>query len=127
MNNTRENIITRFHKSATPSLLLILLLCLSSCSTYSSKFACGDSRGAPCLMLRNIDKQIDSGEIEKAYAVKSIGITCKKESNQGLMGPNFVSPKSSPIIAKLQHIDNQEEVIIKNQDKNLLSQDDHEQ
>lgn len=52
---------------------------LSSCSSYSSKFVCSDSRGMPCTMMRSIDKKIDSGEIDKAYISKCKGQKCTEE------------------------------------------------
>ena len=46
---------------------IILLIFLSSCSTYPSKFKCSDARGFTCMMLRDVDKKIESGEIAEAY------------------------------------------------------------
>ena len=48
----------------------ILLLSLTACSTYPNKFKCGDAKGLGCTMLSEIDRQIDSGEIERAYQEK---------------------------------------------------------
>jgi hypothetical protein len=54
---------------------LIVLSCLiQGCSTYPSKFKCGDAKGLGCTMLRDVDMQIDSGKIEEAY---SEGKKCK--------------------------------------------------
>lgn len=44
--------------------------CLVSCSTYPSKFKCGDARGLGCTMLSEIDKQINNGKIVEAYKEK---------------------------------------------------------
>lgn len=44
-----------------------MLVSLVGCSTYPSKFKCGDARGLGCTMLREVDAQIDSGQIEEAY------------------------------------------------------------
>lgn len=49
---------------------LLMLFALSACSTYPSKFKCADSRGLGCTMLSNVDKQIDSGEIQEVYLTK---------------------------------------------------------
>jgi hypothetical protein len=44
-----------------------LLFTTASCSTYPSKFICGDAKGLGCTMLRDVNNQIDSGEIKKVY------------------------------------------------------------
>lgn len=59
--------------------LIFIVFILSSCSSYSSKFVCNDSRGMPCTMMRSIDKKIDSGEIDKAYVSKCKGQKCREE------------------------------------------------
>ena len=62
--------------------LMTMMIFLSSCSTYSGKFACGDSRGANCVMLSEVDKRIDSGEIEKVYKDKKCTSgTCKSKTH----------------------------------------------
>ncbi len=66
-----------------PALSLVALLLLTSCSTYSGKFACGDSRGANCVMLSEVDKRIDSGEIEEIYKDKKCsGGKCKAKAKE---------------------------------------------
>lgn len=68
-------------KNLLPYLMTILLL-LSGCSAYSGKFACGDSKGANCVMLSEVDKRIDSGEIEENYKDKRCsGGRCKSNAN----------------------------------------------
>lgn len=54
--------------------MVILSSILSSCAVYPNKFKCSDAKGSPCTMLRDIDRKIDSGEIEEAYK--------EKQSNQ---------------------------------------------
>lgn len=44
--------------------LAMLLVLVSSCSSYSSNFSCGDSKGANCLPMDRVDSMISSGEIE---------------------------------------------------------------
>jgi len=62
--------------------LLILTTCLSSCAVYSGSFSCGDSKGARCVMLSEVDGQIDSGEIETVYLDKKCkGKACNKQTN----------------------------------------------
>ena len=62
--------------------MLILMSCLSSCAVYSGSFNCGDSKGARCMMLSEVDKRVDSGEIETVYLDKKCkGKTCNKGSN----------------------------------------------
>lgn len=60
----------------------LVLLLVSGCSTYPSKFKCGDARGLGCTMLSEIDRQIDSGEIEEVYQDKKCkGSSCLKKKN----------------------------------------------
>lgn len=57
------------HNSLSKLLLSIVCssFCLVSCSTYPSKFKCGDAKGLGCVMLSEIDKQINNGKIVEAY------------------------------------------------------------
>jgi len=57
-------------RGAQSILLLLVVLSVASCSTYPSKFKCGDARGLGCTMLAEVDKQIDSGKIAEAYKDK---------------------------------------------------------
>ena len=62
--------------------MLILTSCLSSCAVYSTGFNCADSKGARCVMLSEVDRRVDSGEIETVYLDKKCkGKTCNKEIN----------------------------------------------
>jgi len=99
MKNTM-NYINAIQKRLVGRKLQILMLCcgstlLISCSTYSSKFGCADSRGLPCSMLRVVDKQIDSGEIDKVYKDKCRGKKCLKEE----VDEEFIMPKQEPVRA----------------------------
>jgi len=49
------------------TLVLLSAVCISGCSTYPSKFKCGNAQGLGCTMLSEIDRQITSGQIEEAY------------------------------------------------------------
>jgi hypothetical protein len=49
------------------AILGIAAVVLTGCSTYPSKFKCGDAKGLGCTMLRDVDTQIKSGEIDEAY------------------------------------------------------------
>jgi hypothetical protein len=61
-------------------IILILPMLLSSCSIYSAGFNCPDSKGARCMMLSEVDKQVDSGEIETVYLNrKCCGNSCRLE------------------------------------------------
>jgi hypothetical protein len=51
-------------------MTLILPFVLQSCSVYSSSFSCSDSKGAPCVMLSDVNRMIDSGEIKTVYQNK---------------------------------------------------------
>ena len=62
------------------TVLLILTNCLSSCAVYSTGFNCADSKGARCVMLSEVDRRVDSGEIETVYLDKKCkGKVCNKE------------------------------------------------
>ncbi len=60
--------------------VISILTSLSACSTYPNKFRCGDAKGLGCTMLRDVDAQIDSGQIEEAYKDKKEcrGGICKR-------------------------------------------------
>ena len=62
------------------AVILILTSCLSSCAVYSTGFNCSDSKGARCVMLSEVDRRVDSGEIETVYLDKKCkGKACNKE------------------------------------------------
>ncbi len=52
--------------------IMVMLLCImsSGCSAYSSRFACPDSKGAPCLMMSEIERMVQTGEIERYHYSK---------------------------------------------------------
>lgn len=61
--------------------VFILPMLLSSCAIYSAGFNCPDSKGARCVMLSEVDKRVDSGEIETVYLTqKCRGKSCKSEN-----------------------------------------------
>ena len=92
MSNTKKpkNILTMIF------ITVACAVCLTSCSTYSSKFNCADGIGLPCEMLRSVDKKIDSGEIDKVYKAECKGKNCKKAQRLD----EAVVPKTGPIKAK---------------------------
>lgn len=51
-------------------LYFLIISNLTGCSSYSSKFKCEDARGLGCIMVHDIDRQIDSGQIEEVYRKK---------------------------------------------------------
>lgn len=70
-------------------VIIIAVFSVSACSTYPSKFKCGEAKGLGCHRLSDIDKQITSGEIEQIYlkqvylnknSKKCRGLFCKKSS-----------------------------------------------
>lgn len=65
--------------------VVIILTSLSACSTYPNKFRCGDAKGLGCTMLRDVDTQIDSGQIEEVYKDKTEcrGGICKRTTFSG--------------------------------------------
>lgn len=75
-NSSNKN---RFAKLVTSLMLTVFL---NGCSVYSGKFTCGDSRGAPCVMLSEVDKKINSGEIVEIYKDRKCkGGKCYKDQN----------------------------------------------
>ncbi len=62
------------------SVFLVIIGCLSGCSSYSSSFVCGDARGANCISMDMVDRMISSGEIERFNEAnkKCRGRRCKK-------------------------------------------------
>ena len=95
--------------------LFIASSMLSSCSTYSTSFNCPDSKGARCTMLSEVDKMIDSGEIETVYLDKK----CKK----GKCGELTNIPKKSlqqPYKVKIENIEDESEDVIEEGDNLYL-------
>ena len=58
-------------KTIRATLMLLAVFSISACSTYPSKFKCGDAKGLGCTMLAEVDKQIDSGKITEIYQDKA--------------------------------------------------------
>lgn len=58
-------------------IMLLASFTITSCSTYPNKFKCGDARGLGCTMLHEVDKQIDSGQIEEVYKGKNKDKKCR--------------------------------------------------
>lgn len=77
-------------------ILLLMTFGVSACSTYPSKFKCGDARGLGCTMLREVDRQIDSGKIEEAYKDKKKcrGSNCSSEGAASFTLKNTEKAKS---------------------------------
>jgi len=68
-------------------VIILAVFSVSACSTYPSKFKCGEAQGLGCHRLSDIDKKITSGEIEQIYlntenknSKKCRGLFCKKSS-----------------------------------------------
>ena len=72
-------------------VLLLTVFSMSACSTYPNKFKCGDAKGLGCTMLREVDKQIDSGKIAEAYKDKK---RCRGSNCSSLEGEAQLSLKS---------------------------------
>lgn len=77
-------------------LLVTFSMNLTSCAVYSSKFNCPEGVGLSCEMLGDIDKKIDSGEIEKIYRKKCKGNKCNNNEVE-----DIIKPKTDQIKAKL--------------------------
>ena len=48
-----------------PTLIMLFSGMLTGCGTYSSSFNCPDASGLNCMPVSSVDRQIDSGEIER--------------------------------------------------------------
>lgn len=81
-------------KLALPALIVLMLL--SSCSTYNSHFGCGKSRGADCMPMDKVDRLISSGEIEiytASPSKKCSGLMCKKSKIYDNRSPELKGEK----------------------------------
>lgn len=77
------------------NFLAIMALLLTGC-TYSGQFNCPDAKGARCVMLSEIDKQVNSGEIEKIYQVKKKNCklgTCDDEEKPPLASQQIIKAR----------------------------------
>ena len=80
MKNYLNNGKNWIDKKMKQVCVFILPLLLSSCAVYSTGFNCADSKGARCVMLSEVDRRVDSGEIETVYLDKKCkGKACNKE------------------------------------------------
>ena len=59
-----------FNELKTFFVMIFALIWLFACSAYPNRFKCGDAKGLSCKMLRDVDRQIDSGQIQETYKVK---------------------------------------------------------
>ena len=62
-------------------MVILAMLSLSSCASYSTQYLCPDSDGIPCEMLGIVDKKITSGEIKNTRNIQyksSAKCGCKK-------------------------------------------------
>ncbi len=79
------------------SLVLALLasLILSGCSTYNTKFACGDARGANCMSMDRVDRMISNGLIEEytEQKQKCRGRKCKAQKSGNVLGDDELQSK----------------------------------
>lgn len=73
-------------------VMLLAVFSISACSTYPSKFKCGDAKGLGCTMLAEVDKQIDSGKIAEAYKDKK---SCRGNNCSSLEPAAELSLKST--------------------------------
>ncbi len=78
-------------------LALLVSLILSGCSTYNTKFACGDARGANCMSMDRVDRMISNGQIEEytQQKQKCRGRKCKAQRNSNLHGEEELEIKHS--------------------------------
>ena len=78
-------------------LALLVSLILSGCSTYNTKFACGDARGANCMSMDRVDRMISNGQIEEytQQKQKCRGRKCKAQRNINVFGEEVLEKKES--------------------------------
>ena len=87
LEGDRDN---RLSKARLLAIMLISSCLLTSCATYKDKFNCQDSRGADCTMLSQVDRIIDSGEIEEIYDDKECrGKSCKSRKRKSASNNNI--------------------------------------
>lgn len=91
-------------------ILSIALISLSGCSTYPSRFQCGDAKGLGCTMLSEVDRQIDSGEIERIY--EELPLNCHGKTCD-LKRINFLTNSyySNPTITKTYIKNNSNQIV----------------
>jgi len=84
--------------------ILLALIGLSGCSTYPNKFKCGDAKGLGCSMLRDVDTQIDSGQIEEAYkkSNKCRGRSCSAKTSDSDQDLLKLAPRSKAPIYDIE-------------------------
>lgn len=80
----------------TVTIAIAVITLLTGCSGYSSKFACGSSHGAKCVMIGEIDKMIDSGEIEEYHINRKCkgNKKCLKVVNSPKLNSNIIKQTS---------------------------------
>jgi hypothetical protein len=65
---SKSKVIKSLILKAARLLMPVIFTCqVSACSIYPNKFKCSEAKGAPCIMLRDVDRQIDSGKIGEIY------------------------------------------------------------
>lgn len=82
--------------------IIFTLISLVGCSTYPTKFKCGDARGVGCTMLSEIDRQITSGQIEEAYKDKKRcrGRNCYSNKGQEVDVPKLKASHNTKILTR---------------------------
>lgn len=58
------------------TIILLSISVISCAGNYGSSFGCSDARGMNCRMMNEVDKAIDSGEIEIVELKKCKGKKC---------------------------------------------------
>lgn len=79
------------------AIALLVSLILSGCSTYNTKFACGDARGANCMSMDRVDRMISNGQIEEytQQKQKCRGRKCKAQRNSNMFGDEELQTRQS--------------------------------
>lgn len=89
-------------------LVVFTGVCLSGCSTYPSKFKCGDAKGLGCTMLSEIDRQITSGAIEEAYKDNKKtcrGRNCHNNKDEAVNVPKLKAGHNTKMLTRTDNDD----------------------
>ena len=83
----------------------LLIFVLSSCSTYSSGFACSDAKGVPCTPMEEVHEMIESGEIEH-YTARKRSRGCKGGNCSNLSAKTDDSRSLKEVVSRVTEVTN---------------------
>ena len=81
--NTAKVLVKTDIKNKTKALFIgLLLMTLQGCAVYNSSFGCPDAKGLHCMTASEVDRQIDSGEIEEVELAGCKSRACRAARNK---------------------------------------------